>query len=94
MKLFLVLAELYTNEKNFNSALEMYTKVLNLDSTNRQAIQGLFSLGQTNTPNSNNTTTLDSSTDVQPQFKVNNDSDSEETELVWSDVEVMDAVRS
>lgn len=99
-----MLAELYTIEKNFNSALEMYTKALNLDSTNRLAIQGLLSLGQSATPNinnnsnnnnNNNSATLDVSTaDVQTQFKVNNDSDSEETELVWSDIEIMDAVRS
>lgn len=87
------MAELYANEKNLNSALEMYTKALNLDSTNRLAIQGLLSLGQTSTPNINNSLDV-SSTDGQTQFKVNNDSDSEETELVWSDIEIMDAARS
>lgn len=54
VKICLMLGDLYAKSKNLSQALEYYTKVLNLDSTNRHALNGLMALGSATQTNSSN----------------------------------------
>lgn len=97
VKISLMLADLYAKNKNLSLALESYTKVLNLDSTNKHALNGLMSLGSTGSEKALEVSSTcgendDSSAEVEPsgensnRLKANEDDDS--SELVWSDVEM------
>lgn len=95
VKLTLMLADLYATTKNLLAANEFYTKVLNTDSSNRHALNGLRALGSTSSDKgfegAASSTTCgdndDSSADVDgSRMKTNDDVD--DSELVWSDVEM------
>ena len=101
VKISLMLADLYAKSKNLSLALECYTKVLNQDSSNRHALNGLMSLGSANNAlekalevssttcgeNDDSSTEIEQTGETSSRMKTNDDDDSE---LVWSDVE-MDA---
>jgi anaphase-promoting complex subunit 7 len=98
VKINLMLADLYAKGKNLSLALEFYTKVLNSDSTNKHALNGLMSLGNTSGSVEKalevSSTTLendDSSADIEQsgssRMKTNEDDDGD-SELIWSDVEM------
>lgn len=97
VKICLILADLYAKSKNLSQALEYYTKVLNLDSTNRHALNGLMALGSTNSnlekalEVSSTTCGENDDSSAEPsgensRMKTNDDDD--DSELVWSDVEM------
>lgn len=99
VKLTVMLADLYAKSKNLSLALEYYTKVLNTDSTNRHALNGLMALGTTNSSMEKalevSSTTCgendDSSAEIEAgetssRMKINDEDD--DSELVWSDVEM------
>lgn len=93
VKLTLMLADLYATTKNLLAANEFYTKVLNTDSANRHALNGLRALGSTSSDKGGleaSSTTCgendDSSVDGSGRMKTNDDID--DSELVWSDVEM------
>lgn len=82
IKITLMLADLYAKSKNLSSALEQYTKVLNLDSSNRHAMNGIMAMGSANN-------SLESEEDfesVENTSRSKNDETNEE--LVWSDIEM------
>lgn len=100
VKICLMLADLYAKCKNLSLALEYYTKVLNLDSSNRHALNGLMALGSTNSSlekalqvssttcgeNDDSSAEIEPSGDTSSRMKTNDDDES--SELVWSDVEM------
>jgi anaphase-promoting complex subunit 7 len=95
VKICLMLADLYAKIKNLSLALEYYTKVLNIDSANKMALNGLMSLGTTSIEKALevSSTTLendDSSAEIEQsgssRMKTNEDDD--DSELIWSDVEM------
>lgn len=100
VKICLMLADLYAKCKNLSLALEFYTKVLNLDSSNRHALNGLMALGSTNSSiekalqvssttcgeNDDSSAEIEPSGDASSRMKTNDDDES--SELVWSDVEM------
>lgn len=98
VKICLILADLFAKSKNLSQALDYYTKVLNLDSTNRHALNGLMALGSTNsnlekalevsstTENDESSAELDPSGENSSRMKTNEEDD--DSELVWSDVEM------
>lgn len=96
VKICLMLADLYAKSKNLSQALEYYTKVLNIDSTNRHALNGLMALGSTNTLEVSSTTcggeNDDSSAEIEPNgensSRMKTNDEDEDSELVWSDVEM------
>jgi anaphase-promoting complex subunit 7 len=98
IKLSLMLADLYAKNKNLSLALEYYTKVLNIDSTNRHALNGLMALGTTSSSlektlevsstcgeNDDFSAEIEASGETS-RMKTNEDDD--DSELVWSDVEM------
>lgn len=98
VKINLILADLYAKGKNLSLALEFYTKVLNTDPSNKSALNGLMSLGNTSGSIEKalevSSTTLendDSSADIEQsgssRMKTNEDDDAD-SELIWSDVEM------
>lgn len=98
VKISLMLADLYAKSKNLSQALEYYTKVLNLDSTNRHALNGLMALGSTNSAlekalevSSTTCGENDDSSNAEIEQSGENSSrmkDDDDSELVWSDVEM------
>ena len=100
VKINLMLGDLYAKTKNLSSALEYYTKVLNIEPNNRHALNGMMALGTTSSTVEKalevSSTTCgendDSSTEIEPilensgRLKSNDDDD--DSELVWSDVEM------
>jgi anaphase-promoting complex subunit 7 len=85
IKISLILADLYAKNKNLSSAIEMYTKVLNLDSSNKHALSGLMALG------SATSSTLESTEDDTDTVENTSRNKADESdELVWSDVDMMD----
>lgn len=100
VKICLMLADLYAKTKNLSLALEYYTKVLNLDSTNRQALNGMMALGSTSSSlekalevssttcgeNDDSSAEIEQSGENSSRMKTNEEDD--DSELVWSDVEM------
>lgn len=100
VKICLMLADLYAKNKNLSLALEYYTKVLNIDSANRHAINGMMALGSTNSSlekalevssttcgeNDDSSAEIEQSGENSSRMKTNDDDD--DSELVWSDVEM------
>lgn len=100
VKICLILADLYAKSKNLSQALTFYTKVLHLDQTNRHALNGLMALGSTNSnlekalevssttcgENDDSSAELEPSGENSSRMKTNDDD--EDSELVWSDVEM------
>lgn len=92
VKITVILADLYATTKNLSLANEYYTKVLNIDSSNRHALNGLRALGTTSEKALEVSSTTcgendDSSADVESSRMKTND-DVDDSELVWSDVEM------
>lgn len=83
IKINLMLADLYAKTKNLTSALDHYTKVLNLDSTNRLAVNGIMSLGVTS---SSSLESVEDDADSVENSRNKNDDTNEE--LIWSDIEM------
>ncbi|KAG5683468.1 hypothetical protein PVAND_012746 [Polypedilum vanderplanki] len=83
LKIVLMLADLYAKTKNLSSALEYYTKALNIDPSNRYALNGLMALGSVSSTNESGDldTTLE---DIEDETSKNKNTDESE-ELVWSD---------
>lgn len=96
VKICLMLADLYAKIKNLSLALENYTKVLNIDSTNKHALNGLMSLGTTSSSLekalevSSTLENDDSSADIEQSgsSRMKTNEDDEDSELIWSDVEM------
>lgn len=95
VKLTLMLADLYATTKNLSAANEFYTKVLNFDSANRHALNGLRALGSTSGEKGLEVSTTtcggendDSSADVDGSSRMKTNEDVDDSELVWSDVEM------
>lgn len=97
VKICLMLADLYAKSKNLSLALEFYTKVLNIDSTNKHALNGLMALGTTSGSLEKalevSSTTLendDSSADIEQSgsSRMKTGEDDDDSELIWSDVEM------
>lgn len=86
VKINLMLADLYAKSKNLSSALEQYTKVLNIDATNRHALNGLMALGSATTMTTLDTTPTEDEETAENSSRIKNDES--ENELVWSDVEM------
>ncbi|CAG9799763.1 unnamed protein product [Chironomus riparius] len=86
IKISLMLADLYAKSKNLSSALEQYTKVLNLDSNNRHAMNGIMALGTTSS-NSLEPTAEEDFEAVENTSRNKND-ETNEDELIWSDIEM------
>lgn len=97
VKINLMLGDLYAKSKNLSLALEYYTKVLNIDSSNRHALNGMMALGSTSSSekalDSSTTCGDDSSAEIElsglensSRMKTNDEDD--DSELVWSDVEM------
>jgi lipopolysaccharide biosynthesis regulator YciM len=86
VKINLMLADLNAKNKNLSAALEQYTKVLNIDASNRHALNGLMALGTATTSIS----AIDASHDEDLETTENSRTKNEESEneLVWSDVEM------
>lgn len=84
VKINLMLADLYAKSKNLSAALEQYTKVLNIDATNRHALNGLMTLGSVTTATLD--TTLEEELDTGENSR--NKTDESENELIWSDIEM------
>lgn len=87
LKINLMLADLYAKSKNLSSALEQYTKVLNIDSTNRHALNGLMALGSATTSMTLDTTPIEDDSEIAENSSRNKNEESE-NELVWSDIEM------
>jgi tetratricopeptide (TPR) repeat protein len=87
VKINLMLADLYAKSKNLSSALEQYTKVLNIDASNRHALNGLMALGSATTSISAIDASLEEETET-PENSSRNKNEESESELVWSDVEM------
>lgn len=92
VKICLMLADLYAKNKNLSLALEYYTKVLNLDSTNRHALNGLMALGSTNNSHEKalevSSTTCGENDDSSAEIENSTRKDDEDSELIWSDNEM------
>ncbi|CAG9811331.1 unnamed protein product [Chironomus riparius] len=86
IKISLMLADLYAKSKNLSSALEQYTKVLNLDSNNRHAMNGIMSLGTTSSNSLE--TTADEDFEAVENTPRNKSDETNEDELIWSDIEM------
>lgn len=87
VKINLMLADLYAKSKNLSAALEQYTKVLNIDATNRHALNGLMTLGSVTAPAMTlDNTSLDEELDAGESSR--NKTDESENELIWSDIEM------
>lgn len=98
VKITLMLADLYAKLKNFSAALEQYTKVINIEGSNRHALSGLMALGSTSTAVMEKTT-LDACADEdisdpsggEPPVELNTSriksNDESDSELVWSDMD-------
>jgi len=84
IKISLMLADLYAKSKNLSSALEQYTKVLNLDATNRHAMNGIMALGSTTTLE----TAADDEFETAENTSRNKNDETNEDELIWSDIEM------
>ena len=85
IKISLMLADLYAKSKNLSSALELYTKVLNLDSSNRHAMNGIMSLGTTS---SNSLESAAEDDFDSAENSRNKNDETNEDELIWSDIEM------
>jgi anaphase-promoting complex subunit 7 len=87
VKINLMLADLYAKSKNLSAALEQYTKVLNIDATNRHALNGLMTLGSVTAPAmALDNTSLEEELDAGETSR--NKTDESENELIWSDIEM------
>lgn len=93
IKIYLMLADLYAKNKNLSFALEYYTKVLNIDTTNRHALNGLMALGTSNSAMEKALEASHGEDDSSAEIEPSNENssrmkDDEDSELIWSDVEM------
>ncbi|XP_070509627.1 anaphase-promoting complex subunit 7 [Chironomus tepperi] len=86
IKISLMLADLYAKSKNLSSALEQYTKVLNLDPNNRTAMNGIMALGTT--ASTSLEATADDEFETAENTSRNKNDETNEDELIWSDIEM------
>lgn len=101
VKICLMLADLYAKTKNLSLALEYYTKALNIDSTNRSALNGMMALSGSTSgslektlevssttcgENDDSSAEIEQSGENSSRMKTNEEDD--DSELVWSDVEM------
>jgi anaphase-promoting complex subunit 7 len=82
VKVNLLLADLYAKNKNLTGALQQYTKVLNIDSTNKCALSRLTELGSIK-----GNTVIEAEEDSDTSRSNRND---DEASPVWSDLDLME----
>lgn len=83
-KLYAILGDILSKEKNQMKAVENYTIAIKMDPLNRRANTGLMALGQSSQPNEDRTYEFEEMLEV-PTNAAEAES---ETDNVWSDFEI------
>lgn len=87
VKIILMLGDLYAKTKNLSSSLEQYTRVLNIDTTNRHALNGIMALSSISTTGSTSLESAEEDSEILETSRNKND-ESDSNELVWSDQDI------